>query len=218
MQSPKIFIIAEIGINHNGDLDLAKKMILEAKKCGVDAVKFQKRDIDLVYSKDDLDKKRESPLGDTQRDQKFGLEFSIQDYKEIDKYCKKNDIIWFASAWDKNSLKFLQNFDLKFNKIASAMIVDKNFLSEVAKEKKHTFISTGMCDLKNIEDAVEIFKKNDCSFELMHCVSAYPFNDENADLGLISYLKEKFKCNVGYSGHEKGGVSVSMAAVALGAS
>ena len=218
MQSPKIFIIAEIGINHNGDLDLAKKMILEAKKCGVDAVKFQKRDIDLVYSKDDLDKKRESPWGDTQRDQKFGLEFSMQDYKEIDKYCKKNDIIWFASAWDKNSLKFLQNFDLKFNKIASAMIVDKNFLSEVAKEKKHTFISTGMCDLKNIEDAVEIFKKNDCSFELMHCVSAYPFNDENADLGLISYLKEKFKCNVGYSGHEKGGYAISFAATALGIS
>ena len=218
MQSAKIFIIAEIGINHNGDLDLAKKMILEAKKCGVDAVKFQKRDIDLVYSKDDLDKKRESPWGDTQRDQKFGLEFSIQDYKEIDKYCKKNDIIWFASAWDKNSLKFLQNFDLKFNKIASAMIVDKKFLSEVAKEKKHTFISTGMCDLKNIEDAVEIFKKNDCSFELMHCVSAYPFNDENADLGLISYLKEKFKCNVGYSGHEKGGYAISFAATALGIS
>ena len=218
MQNPKIFIIAEIGINHNGDLDLAKKMILEAKKCGVDAVKFQKRDIDLVYSKDDLDKKRESPWGDTQRDQKFGLEFSIQDYKEIDKFCKKNDIIWFASAWDKNSLKFLQNFDLKFNKIASAMIVDKNFLSEVAKEKKHTFISTGMCDLKNIEDAVEIFKKNDCSFELMHCVSAYPFNDENADLGLISYLKEKFKCNVGYSGHEKGGYAISFAATALGIS
>ena len=216
MQNPKIFIIAEIGINHNGDLDLAKKMILEAKKCGVDAVKFQKRDIDLVYSKDDLDKKRESPWGDTQRDQKFGLEFSIQDYKEIDKYCKKNDIIWFASAWDKNSLKFLQNFDLKFNKIASAMIVDKNFLSEVAKEKKHTFISTGMCDLKNIEDAVEIFKKNDCSFELMHCVSAYPFNDENADLGLISYLKEKFKCNVGYSGHEPS-VSPSVIAATMGA-
>lgn len=218
MKNPKIFIIAEIGINHNGDLDLAKKMIFEAKKCGVDAVKFQKRDIDLVYSKDDLDKKRESPWGDTQRDQKFGLEFSMQDYKEIDKYCKKNDIIWFASAWDKNSLKFLQNFDLKFNKIASAMIVDKNFLSEVAKEKKHTFISTGMCDLKNIEDAVEIFKKKDCSFELMHCVSAYPFNDEDADLGLISYLKEKFKCNVGYSGHEKGGYAISFAATALGIS
>lgn len=218
MQNSKVFIIAEIGINHNGDLDLAKKMILEAKKCGVDAVKFQKRDIDLVYSKDDLDKKRESPWGDTQRDQKFGLEFSMQDYKEIDKYCKKNDILWFASAWDKNSLKFLQNFDLKFNKIASAMIIDKNFLSEVAKEKKHTFISTGMCDIKNIEDAVEIFKKNDCSFELMHCVSAYPFNDENADLGLISYLKEKFKCNVGYSGHEKGGYAISFAATALGIS
>ena len=214
---PKIFIIAEIGINHNGDL-MSKKNDIGSKKCGVDAVKFQKRDIDLVYSKDDLDKKRESPWGDTQRDQKFGLEFSIQDYKEIDKYCKKNDIIWFASAWDKNSLKFLQNFDLKFNKIASAMIVDKNFLSEVAKEKKHTFISTGMCDLKNIEDAVEIFKKNDCSFELMHCVSAYPFNDENADLGLISYLKEKFKCNVGYSGHEKGGYAISFAATALGIS
>lgn len=210
-----IFIISEIGINHNGDINLAKKMILESKKCGADAVKFQKRDIDLVYSKDDLDKPRESPWGITQRDQKKGLEFSEKEFLEIDEYCKNEKITWFASAWDLNSLSFLKKFDLKYNKIASAMIVDRNFLKEVAKQKKHTFISTGMSSMKNISDAVEIFKKENCPFELMHCVSAYPFKDEFASLNLIETLKKKFNCNVGYSGHEKGGVAISYAASAL---
>lgn len=212
----KIFIIAEIGINHNGDLALAKKMIEEAKNCGVDAIKFQKRDIDLVYSQKDLDQERQSPWGNTQRDQKKGLEFSLEDYQEIDRYCKKINITWFASAWDLNSLKFLKSFNLKYNKIASAMILDKKFLEEVAKEKKYTFISTGMCEMNDIEIAVKIFRKFNCPFELMHCVSAYPFNDEDANLALINILKEKFNCNVGYSGHEKGGYAISFAATALG--
>ena len=170
----KPFLIAEIGINHNGDINIAKKLIDNAVICGFDAVKFQKRDIDLVYNSEQLDSERESPWGKTFREQKQGLEFEFKDYQEIDSYCKQKKIYWFASAWDLNSLEFLNNFDLKFNKIASAMIVDKNFLEKVSMQKKHTFISTGMSTISDIEDAVQIFKKNNCSFELMHCISTYP--------------------------------------------
>ncbi len=212
-----LIIISEIGINHNGDLNLAKQMIDESKKCGVDAVKFQKRDIDIVYSKEQLSSKRESPWGKTTRDQKLGLEFGKKEYDEIDDYCKKKEIEWFASAWDLNSLEFLNNYNCRYNKIASAMIVDQIFLKEVAKQKKYTFISTGMSDLNHIEKAVTIFRENNCPFELMHCISAYPFNDEIANLSLIKELKEKFNCKVGYSGHEKSGLAISYAAVALGA-
>ena len=214
----KVFIISEIGINHNGDLDLAKKMIKASKECGADAVKFQKRDLNLVYTKEELDKSRESPWGKTNREQKEGLEFSEQEYKIIDEYCKKLKIEWFASAWDLNSLDFLKIFNLKYNKIASAMIVDQKFLIEVAKQKKYTFISTGMCEEKDIDNAVKIFKENNCEFELMHCISAYPFDDKIANLGLINHYKEKYKCSVGYSGHETGGLAISYAAAALGIS
>lgn len=213
-----VIIISEIGINHNGDVELAKKLILESKNCGADAVKFQKRDIDLVYDKNLLNEFRDSPWGKTQRAQKEGLEFGIKEYSEIDKFCKKINIDWFASAWDLNSLNFLDKFNFKFNKIASAMIVDLDFLQEVSKRKKHTFISTGMSDLKDIENAINIFRKNNCSFELMHCISAYPFDDTLANLNLIKELKEKFNCKVGYSGHEKGGLAISYAAAALGIS
>jgi N-acetylneuraminate synthase len=142
----KPFLIAEIGINHNGDLDLTKKLIDISKEARFDAVKFQKRDINLVYDKSTLDGPRESPWGKTQRAQKEGLEFNKVEYDEIDKYCKGLDIEWFCSAWDLNSLEFLKQYDLKYNKIASAMIVDRKFLSEVANEGKHTFISTGMAE------------------------------------------------------------------------
>ncbi len=211
------FIISEIGINHNGDLDLAKKMIDESAAAGADAVKFQKRDISLVYSEELLNSKRESPWGTTQRDQKQGLEFNKNSYLEIDKHCKNKNIKWFASAWDLNSLKFLEQFDLHYNKIASAMIVDKNFLKNVAKHKKYTFISTGMSTFKEIDQAVDIFEKENCKFELMHTVSAYPFQDEMAKLNLIDVLAKRYGCKVGYSGHEKGGLAISYAAVALGA-
>ena len=214
----KIFLIAEIGINHNGDINLAKKMIASAIKCGADAVKFQKRDINLVYSKEVLSEKRESPWGSTQYDQKKGLEFEEKEYDEIDSFCKKNNFIWFASAWDLNSLKFLKKYNLKYNKIASAMIIDETFLINVAKERKYTFISTGMCEFKHIDKAVEIFRNNNCEFELMHCVSAYPFENEYANLQFIKILKDKYKCKVGYSGHEKSGLSISYAAAALGIS
>ncbi len=214
----KPYLIAEIGINHNGDIDIVKKLIDAAAEVGFDAVKFQKRDIDLVYSKEILDSPRKSPWGETQRDQKKGLELNQQQYEIIDNYCKKKRIDWFASAWDLNSLKFLDNFEsLKYHKIASAMIVDKNFLEEVSKRKKHTFISTGMSTKENIETAVKIFEKNKCSFELMHCVSTYPMKPQDANLITIKKLREIFNCNVGYSGHENG-VVVSLAALMMGIS
>jgi N-acetylneuraminate synthase len=210
-----IFIIAEIGINHNGDLNIAKDLILLAKNSGCDAVKFQKRTIEIVYSKEELDKPRESPWGKTQRAQKEGLEFSKREYDEIDNFCKINNIIWFASAWDIPSLVFLDQYNLKYNKIASAMITHKEFLTEVAKRKKYTFISTGMSEYKTIDRAVKIFKDNKCEFELMHTVSAYPCSEEHLNLHLIQDLKNRYKCNVGYSGHEPS-VSPTVIASCLG--
>jgi len=214
----KIFIISEIGINHNGDLKLAKQMIKESKISGADAVKFQKRDIDLVYDKKQLDSERKSPWGNKFRDQKEGLEFNFDDYKEIETYCKELNLGWFASAWDHKSLEFLSKFNLKYNKIASAMIIDKNFLELVAKQKKYTFISTGMSDFETIGQAIDIFRKYNCEFELMHCISQYPFDDKIANLNMIKVLRERYNCKVGYSGHEKGGLAISYAASALGIS
>lgn len=208
----KPYLIAEIGINHNGDLNIAKDLIVKAKEAKFDAVKFQKRTIEVVYSKEILDTPRESPWGTTTREQKIGLEFNDDEFNEIDKFCKNLKIDWFASAWDIQSLSFLDKYDLKFHKIASALIVDKEFLEEVARRKKHTFISTGMSTINDIDSAVDIFRKNDCSFELMHCISTYPMKVEDANLITINSLKEKYKCNVGYSGHENG-VVVSLAAL-----
>ena len=210
-----VFIIAEIGINHNGDINIAKKLIKNAKDCGFNSVKFQKRTIEAVYDEKTLDTSRESPWGKTTRDQKLGLEFEKLQYDEIDNYCKEVDIEWFGSAWDIKSLEFLDNYNLKFNKIASAMIVDQEFLNEVAKKNRHTFISTGMSTKEDIDNAVSIFKKNNCSFELMHCVSTYPMKVEDANLLTINELKKEYNCNVGYSGHENG-VVVSLAAIMLG--
>jgi N-acetylneuraminate synthase len=212
----KIFIIAEIGINHNGDINIAKNLILLAKNSGCDAVKFQKRTIDIVYSKEELEKPRESPWGKTQRAQKEGLEFSKNDYDEINSFCKINNITWFASAWDIQSLFFLDQYNLKYNKIASAMITHEEFLTEVAKRKRYTFVSTGMSEYKAIDKAVEIFKDNKCDFELMHTVSAYPCPEDQLNLHLIQDLKNRYKCNVGYSGHEPS-VSPTIVAVCLGA-
>ena len=211
-----IYFIAEIGINHNGDIKIAKDLIKIAKDAGCDAVKFQKRTIDLVYSKEKLSSLRESPWGTTELQQKEGLEFGESEYDEIDKFCKKINIDWFASAWDFKSLNFLKKYDLKYNKIASAMIVDLVFLKAVALEKKHTFISTGMSEMEDIEKAVNIFRENNCSFELMHCVSTYPTKDEDNNLNVIKTLREKFKCKVGFSGHESG-IAISIGAAALGA-
>jgi N-acetylneuraminate synthase len=208
-------IIAEIGINHNGDMSICKQLIDVAVDAGCNAVKFQKRDINAVYTKEFLDSHRDSPWGKTQRDQKLGLEFTEDDYFEINNYCKEKKIEWFASAWDLNSQDFLTKFDCKYNKVASAMIVYEELLLKIAKEGKHTFISTGMTTYDDIQKAVDIFKNAACPFELMHTVSTYPMKDENANLKMINTLKEKFNCNVGYSGHEVG-LALSYAAAALG--
>ena len=210
-----ILIIAEIGINHNGDIEIAKRLIDVAKNAGADAVKFQKRTIESVYSKEMLDVQRESLWGTTNREQKLGLELGKNEYDEINRYCKEKRIAWFASAWDIESQKFLRQFDCKYNKVASAMIVFEDLLQEIASEKKHTFISTGMTEFKHIDRAVEIFKSKKCSFELMHCLATYPMDDEDANLNCIQTLRERYKCNVGYSGHEVG-LAVSYAATALG--
>ena len=210
-----IFIIAEIGINHNGDVEIAKELIRIAKDTGCDAVKFQKRTIELVYTKEMLDSYRESPWGSTLREQKNGLEFGFDEYTEIDHYCKKIGIDWFASAWDSESQKFLRQFNCKYNKVASAMIVDTNLLDEIAFEGKHTFISTGMSSIEQIDRAVDIFSKANCPFEIMHCISTYPIDDEDANLNCIHTLRNRYKRNIGYSGHEAG-LAVSYAAVALG--
>jgi len=212
-----MIIVAEIGINHNGDMDICKKLIDVAADSGANCVKFQKRDIDQVYTQEFLNSSRESQWGTTQREQKTGLEFSAEQYQEIENYCKSKDLDWFASAWDINSQKFLRQFNSKYNKVASAMIVHTELLKEIASEGKHTFISTGMTTYDDIQAAVDIFRKANCSFELMHTVSTYPMKDEDANLNMIKTLREKFDCNVGYSGHEVG-LAVSYAAAALGIS
>jgi len=211
-----VFVIAEIGINHNGDLDIAKKLINGALFAGANAVKFQKRTIEKVYSNEELNKYRESPWGTTNRDQKLGLEFGKKEYDKIDQYCKKSGIEWFASAWDMVSQEFLRQYNLKYNKIASAMLTNKEFVEKVAQEQKYTFISTGMSTMKEIECVVKIFETAHCPFELMHCNSSYPMKIEDANLKTIQTLRDHFKCKVGYSGHEVG-LIISCAAVTLGA-
>ena len=208
------FIVAEIGINHNGDINLAKKLIEGAKKAGADAVKFQKRTIEHVYTEEALKSFRESPWGNTFEDQKRGLELGEKEYDEINELCNKIKIKWFASSWDVESLKFLKKYNCSYNKIASAMLTNYELINEVAKERKHTFISTGMHTLEEIEKVVNIFKKANCPYELMHTVSTYPMKIKDANLKMIDTLRKKFKCNVGYSDHESGR-SVSVAAAAL---
>jgi N-acetylneuraminate synthase len=212
----KTFVIAEIGINHNGSIDIAKQLIDGAVKAECDAVKFQKRTIEEVYSKEELDRPRESPWGITNREQKYRLEFGKAEYDEIDRYCREKNIDWFASAWDIKSQKFLQQYNLKYNKVASAMLTDIELLEEIAKEGKYTFISTGGSTVAEIEDAMNVFIDYKCEFELMHCNSEYPMKNENANLRVITYLKQKYFHNIGFSDHSTGRI-VSLAAVALGA-
>ena len=215
--SDKVYMIAEIGINHNGDLDLAKQLIVNSKKAGFDAVKFQKRTIDIVYSVEVLAQPRESPWGSTQRHQKEGLEFSIDQYSEIDLFCKDLGIDWFASSWDIPSQEAMRIFNFRFNKVASAMATNSEFLEVVSSERKPTFLSTGMCSYDDIDAAVSIFKKNSCPIMLFHTVSEYPALEESLNLACISTLKERYNLPVGYSGHEAG-VSPSVFAAMLGAS
>lgn len=212
-----VFIIAEIGINHNGSLEIAKKLILMAKEAGCDAVKFQKRTVEKVYSKEVLDSPRDSPWGTTTREQKLGLEFNKKEYDEIDKFSKNVGINWYASAWDIDSQLFLQQYNFKYNKVASAMLTNHDLLKTIAKEKRYTFVGTGMSTMEQISEAVKIFRDVDCPFELMHSNSSYPMKLEEANLRCIETLRKTFHCKVGYSGHESSSYIVCVLAAALGA-
>ena len=211
------FITAEIGINHNGSMKIAKELIDVAFAAGCNAVKFQKRNVEKVYSKKVLDSYRESMWGTTTREQKFGLEFSEKQYSEIDQYCKKKKILWHVSCWDVGSQIQMRKFKTKYNKVASAMLTHKKLLETIAEEGKYTFISTGMSTMKDISKAVKIFKTHNCPFELMHSHSAYPMPPHEANLKMIQTLRKKFKCKVGYSGHEISSYSICLAAALLGA-
>jgi N-acetylneuraminate synthase len=216
-KSKYITIIAEIGINHNGDINLAKKLMLLAKESGCDLVKFQKRNI-LITTPDHLKNNlKNTPWGQmTYLEYKKKIEFNKKEFDQIDSYSKKINIKWFASPWDIDSLNFLKTYNPKYYKVASAMITNIPLLKSISLNKKKTFISTGMCRLSDIKIAVKIFRKNKCPFELMHSVSNYPAKEEELNLSMIPKLRKIFKCEVGYSGHESS-VSPSLGACYLGA-
>lgn len=208
------YIIAEIGINHNGLVEIAKKLIDVAVDAGCDAVKFQKRTVEIVYTPEELAKPRENPFGSTNGDLKRGLEFGVEQYREIDKYCKMKGIVWFVSCWDEKSLEFMREFDPPCYKIASASITDDNLLKQHKKEKKPIIVSTGMSDMEIIEHAVDMLGTD--NLIIMHCTSTYPSKSEELNLKGINTLMAKYAVPIGYSGHEVG-LYTSFAAVVLGA-
>ena len=208
------FIIAEIGINHNGSVSLAKKMIDIAVTTGCDAVKFQKRTVDVVYTKEELAKERTSVFGKTNGDLKRGLEFGEEEYREIDDYCRQHGIMWFASCWDEQAVDFVENFDVPCYKIASASLTDDNLLKYTRSKGKHVLLSTGMSTMEQIRHAVSVLGEDDLI--LYHCTSTYPSNADETNLRVIETFRKEFSCPIGYSGHERG-VTPSVLAVALGA-
>jgi N-acetylneuraminate synthase len=208
------FIVAEIGINHNGSLDLARNLISVAKNAGCSAVKFQKRTIDVVYTAEELAKPRETPFGMTNGDLKRGLEFNLEQYKEIDEFCREVEILWFASAWDEASVDFIDQFPVPCYKIASASLTDDNLIKHTRSKGKPIFISTGMSTYEEIDHAVDILGKEDLI--LMHTCSAYPSRYDELNLRQIPALRERYGVPVGYSGHESG-IATTVAAVAMGA-
>jgi len=212
-----LFLIAEIGINHNGDLGIVRELIDAAADAGFDAVKFQKRTLENVYTREFLDSPRESPWGSTQRDQKKGLEFERADYEMIATHCADAGVEWSASAWDVDAQLFLRDFDLSFNKVASAMLGHHPLLREIASEGRRAIISTGMSTIEEIDGVVDLFRQHGCPFELLHCNSTYPMREEDANLLCIPMLRDRYGCDVGYSGHESSGIKVCVTAVALGA-
>lgn len=208
------FIIAEIGINHNGSVSLAKKMIDIAVTTGCDAVKFQKRTVDVVYTKEELAKERNSVFGKTNGDLKRGLEFGKEEYREIDNYCRQHGIMWFASCWDEQSVDFMEEFDVPCYKIASASLTDDSLLKHTKAKGKPVLLSTGMSTMEQIRHAVEILGEDDLI--VYHCTSTYPSNADETNLRVIETFRKEFSCPIGYSGHERG-VTPSVLAVALGA-
>ena len=211
-----IYVVAEIGINHNGSMDLAKKMIDIAKQSGCDAVKFQKRDLELVYGKNFLNELRDSPWGTTQGDQKRKLEFGYDEYQELHKYSKNLNLDFSASAWDEKSLEFLDKLNIDFQKVASALVTNKDFLVKVAERNKITLLSLGMCNWKIADDAIKIFDSLNCPVIPMHCVSTYPANEDELNLIQIKSIQNRYSRVAGYSGHETS-VSPSLVAATLGA-
>jgi len=219
-----VYIIAEIGINHNGDINLAKDMISEAKNCGADAVKFQKRNIDFVYTQEFLEGPRDTPAGvlvklpsggTTQRQQKEALEFNRDEYQQIDEHCKAVDIDWFASSWDVSSLHFMDSFNPPYHKIASPMVTNKLFVEEVARLGRQVIISTGACMPQDTRKALDTLDRYGCKPVLMHCVLRYPNPPETTYLQEIGALKH-YGYQVGYSGHESG-TTPTIFACAVGA-
>lgn len=208
------FIIAEIGINHNGDLDIAKRLIKAAKAVGSDAVKFQKRTVDVVYTAEELATPRENPFGATNGDLKRGLELTYEEYQEINRFCNEQDILWSASPWDEGSVDFLEQFNVPYYKIAAASLTDAGLLKKIKATGKPIVLSTGMSELSEIDKAVECLGKD--NLLLMRCVSQYPATPENINLRTIQTLQERYGVPVGYSGHELDAV-ISTAAVAMGA-
>jgi N-acetylneuraminate synthase len=208
------FIIAEIGINHNGDIDLARRLISVAVAAGCDAVKFQKRTIDVVYSAEELARPRESPFGTTTGDLKRGLEFGFDEYQMIDRYCREVKMAWFASCWDEASADFMDQFDPPCYKIASASLTDDKLLRYTRAKGKPIILSTGMCTLEEIDHAVDVLGREDLI--LLHACSAYPAYYPELNLRVIPAMRERYGLLVGYSGHETG-LPASVAAVALGA-
>ena len=208
------FIIAEIGINHNGSITLAKKMIDIAVTTGCDAEKKKKRTVDIVYTKEELAKERKSVFGNTNGDLKRGLEFGEEEYREIDKYCKEKGITWFASCWDENSVDFMEKFDIPCYKIASASLTDDNLLRHTKSKGKPILLSTGMSTMEEIRHAVSILGED--NLIILHCTSTYPSNAEETNLRVIETFRKEFSCPIGYSGHERG-VTPSVLAAALGA-
>ena len=208
------FIIAEIGINHNGDLDLAKKLITAAKQAGCDTVKFQKRTIEVVYSSEELAAPRDNPFGPTNGHLKRGLEFSLEAYQEIDRFCKEQDILWSASPWDEESVDFLERFSVPFYKVAAPSLTDASLLKKIRSMGKPVILSTGMSEIYEIDKAVQYMDKD--NLLIMHCVSQYPATPENINLRAMQTLRERYCVPVGYSGHELD-VFISAVAVGMGA-
>ena len=209
-----VFIISEIGINHNGDVEIAKKLIDIAVEAGCDAVKFQKRTIEIIYSEEELKRPRPNPFGDTNGDLKRGLEFGKKEYQEIDKYCKEKDILWFASCWDEASVDFIDQFNPPCYKIASASLTDDNLLKHTKSKGKPIILSTGMSTMNEIIHALDILGQENTI--VLHCTSTYPSKLEELNLNFIKTLKKELDCPIGYSGHEVG-LSPSITAVILGA-
>jgi len=212
--SEPCYIIAEIGINHNGDIDLAKRLISVAVAAGCDAVKFQKRTVEVVYSGEELARPRESPFGTTNGDLKHGLELDYYQYQEIDTYCRASNIAWFASCWDEKSVDFIARFDVPCYKVASASLTDDNLLRHTRATGKPIILSTGMSTLEQIDHAVEVLGKNDLI--LLHACSTYPAYYEELNLRAIPVMRQRYGVPVGYSGHETG-IASTVAASVLGA-